>query len=106
MKEHLGYIRNGHFSKSGIATHKGICDKPIDFAKPKILATIRGKNRRQTEERLLTREAMEICLKNTGLGSSGFNKDNGNQVTTNHWDPLLTKIRRTLGYVDTGVKFL
>jgi hypothetical protein len=62
MKEHQAYIRNGHYSKSGIAAHKEFCDQPLDFKKPQILATIRGKNHQQVTQRLLTREAMEIRL--------------------------------------------
>jgi hypothetical protein len=108
MKEHQAYIRNRHFSKSGIAEHQRFCDGQVNFDKPKILATVTGKNRHQVEARLQTREAMEIRLHKTGLGGQGFNKDNGNQVVTNHWDPLLTKIRRGLGFdtEDTNVKNL
>jgi hypothetical protein len=43
MWEHQGYIRTQNFKKSGIATHKSLCDGHVDFGKPKILATIRGK---------------------------------------------------------------
>jgi hypothetical protein len=106
MREPQAYVRNGHFSKSGIAAHKELSKQPVDFKRPKILTNICGKNPNQVAESLLTRESKAIRLYKTGLGGTGFNKDNGNQVTTNHWDPLLTIIRRNLKDDVTAVKHL
>ena len=97
MAEHQGYIRRGEWNLSGIAAHKENCPNGnINFNEPEILAKIQAKSKRQADFKLDYMESLMIKLHQTGPGH-GFNEDEGRRVRTKQWDPLLIKLRKTMG---------
>ena len=74
--------------------HKKHCKAPVAWDDVKTLASVRscGRSRFRVEQELQIREALEIRLRRSGPGF-GLNLNNGNLITSNAREPLISKLR-------------
>jgi hypothetical protein len=90
-KEHQRAAETGKWSHSGLVQHKEKCDAPIDWQKPKILATFSNKNKNKLKFDLHLLEALEIHRHGSGP-NRGLNEDWGSYAKTSAWTPVFNKM--------------
>ena len=85
--EHEKSVYEGDSENDALATHKNFCDCRIKWDSVKTLSVEPIWFRRKV------RESLEIRRLKSGPGNpKGLNRDNGDHVTTNTWDPLFKKV--------------
>ena len=85
--EHAKAIFTGDVKNDALAAHSSVCDCTDRLEETQMLAVEPVWYRRKV------REALEIRRLKTGPNDEhGINKDNGDYVTTNTWDPLFNQI--------------
>lgn len=90
-KEHQKAVFNGKYDESAISEHAKDCPHEVDWENVKTLSVQPKYFHR------CVRESLEIRRQNTGPDAEkGMNKDYGQYVTTNTWNPLLDKVNKIM----------